>query len=934
MTSERFQKIEQLCHSALEREENQRAAFLEHACAGDDALRSDVESLLAHHSTGERFEPSPVLEAAKIRSMPGTKLGPYEIIEPIGKGGMGEVWKARDTRLDRVVAIKLSKTEFSERFEREARAVAALNHPHICQLYDVGPNYLVFEYVEGEPLKGPLPLDKTLEYAAQICDALDAAHTKKITHRDLKPANILVNKQCVKLLDFGLAKIEEPVEMAEQAVTTGLTVKGQIMGTLRYMSPEQLQGKKADARSDIFSFGCVLYEMITGKHAFDGASPASVIGAILERPAPSIADVAPLALDRVLRRCLEKYPDRRWQSASDVKWTLENLENADAASQSDTRAVRSWTRWTVSAILALVSVGIVGWALWPKPAPETRSVRFVLDPPPGNSFVHPFFAQSFSPDGRFFVFSGGTPRSGGSLWLRPLDSFEARQLPGTEGGNGTFWSPDGRSIGFVAENKLKRIEIPGGSPQILCDVGSNYEGGSWSRNGVILFSDGGVIRRVPATGGAATAVTALDPARIEIGHFFPQFLSDGRAFLYLIQSPNAKVQGIYAAVLDGASGRAISPARIIAGADSKAVYAPPFAGSQGYLLWQRQDTLMAQRFDPSRLRVEGDPISVAHPVDSLTFYPDLRRAAFWTSDTGFLAYLTGSGHGFRMNWVSRDGKQREAIGPEDDYEWPRLSPDGRRLAVARSVSTNQEIWVYEFSRNVMARLTFSGKNTLPVWSSDGRQITFSSVRNGSGQISRKDIGGAGREERLAQGAKVTLDWSRDGRYLLYEEQNAKTGWDLIVLPLDGPEGAQRDPIPFLQTPFDEQDGVFSPDGKWIAYDSNESGETEVYIQPFPPSGGKWQVSSGGGSNPRWRGDGKELFYRIDPLGDVMAAGIHTSPGRVDIDPPHVLFMWNGPPTFDVSSDGQHFLMLDPPGANTGIVRLLTLVSNWQAALKK
>jgi eukaryotic-like serine/threonine-protein kinase len=572
---------------------------------------------------------------------PGDKLGPYEILAPIGAGGMGEVYKARDTRLDRVVAIKTSKTEFSERFEREARAVAALNHSNICTLYDVGPNYLVMEYIEGTPLKGPLSLDQTLKYAVQICDALDAAHKKGITHRDLKPANILVTKAGIKLLDFGLAKFEKPVAVVQETVTMALTSQGQILGTLLYMSPEQLQGKEADARSDIFSFGCVLYEMVTGRRAFDGASPASVIAAILERPAPSIAEVAPAALDRLLKRCTEKDPDHRWQSASDLQWALENLKLPETGSQSNPRAARSWIPWMVSAVLALVSVGIAGWALWPKPAPETRSIRFALDPPPGNSFLFPFFAQSFSPDGRFLVFSAGAKSSGGSLWLRPLDSLEALPLPGTEGGNGTFWSPDGKSIGFVAENKLKRVEIQGGSPQILCDVGSNYQGGSWSRDGVILFSDGGVIRRVPATGGAATPVTALDPARIEIGHFFPLFLPDGRTFLYLIWSPKANVQGIYAAVIDGAAGRAISPTRIIAGADSKAVYAPPLAGSPGYLLWLRQDTLMAQRFDPSRLRVEGDPISVAHPVDSVTFYPDLRRAAFWTSDTGFLAYLTG-----------------------------------------------------------------------------------------------------------------------------------------------------------------------------------------------------------------------------------------------------------------------------------------------------
>jgi eukaryotic-like serine/threonine-protein kinase len=863
----------------------------------------------------------------------GERLGPYEIVSFIGEGGMGEVYKARDTRLDRVVAIKVSKQEFTERFEREARAVAALSHPNICQLYDVGANYLVFEYIEGKPLKGPLPLDRALDYAAQICDALDAAHSKKITHRDLKPANILVTKQGVKLLDFGLAKIDKPVAVAQDTVTMALTSQGQILGTLLYMSPEQLQGKEADSRSDIFSFGCVLYEMLTGKRTFDGSSPASVIAAILERPSPSAAEVAPPALDRVLKRCLEKDPETRWQSVRDLKSALD-LVQFPAPMAPSMAPARSRLPWAIAAVLA-VALGATAWAWWSKPALEARSVRFALDPPPQNAFVHPFFGQALSPDGRFLVFSAGPESSPGSLWLHPLDSLEARPLPGTEGGNGPFWSPDEKSIGFVADGKLKRIEIQGGVPQNLCDVSDvGFQGASWGRDGVILFSDGGVIRSVRASGGAATAVTAPDAARIENGHFFPQYLPDGKTFLYLVRSPNAGVKGIYAAALGGADGRATSPKRLVADADSKAVYAPPFDGSPGYLLWMRAETLVAQRFNPANLRTEGDPIPVADSVNSAAINVNFRRAAFWASDTGMLAYFIGSGQGFRLTWVSREGKHRESVGPEDIYEWPRLSPDGNRLAVARSNENSKatDIWIYEFSRNLMTRLTFAGANNLPVWSPDGRRIAFSSARDGAGYIVLKDASGAGREERLAEGPKPVLDWSRDGRYVLYEERNPKTGLDLMILPLDGP--VPRTPIPFVQTPFDEKDGAFSPDGKWIAYDSNESGETEVYIQSFPPSGGKWQVSNGGGSYPRWRGDGKELFYRETPLGSVMAAGIHTSPGRVDIDPPHRIFEWGGPPTYDVASDGQRFLMLEPPGADRAITEPLLIVTNWHAGWKK
>jgi Tol biopolymer transport system component len=518
-----------------------------------------------------------------------------------------------------------------------------------------------------------------------------------------------------------------------------------------------------------------------------------------------------------------------------------------------------------------------------------------------------------------------------------LDSLEARKLSGTEGANGTFWSPDGKSIGFVADGKLKRIELQSGAPQTLCDAGTTtFQGASWSREGVILFSDGNILRRVSAEGGAVTPVTALDPARIEIGNYFPQFLPDGRSFLYLIRSPKANVQGIYSATLGEGNAPASSRTRIIPGTDAKALYAAPFAGSPGYLLWMRQDTLVAQRFDPNRVRTEGNPEPVADSVSSAVLGTGVRRAAFWTSDAGVMTYFTGPGQSFRMTWVGRDGKHREGIGPEDVYEWPKLSPDGRRLAVSRGASSSlQDIWVYEFDRNLITRLTFGGNNNLPAWSRDGREIVFSSQREGSSGIYRKDASGAGQEQQLAQGRQAVMDWSRDGRYLLYEEPNAKTGWDLMVMPLDGLEGAPAKAKPFLQTPFDEQDGVFSPDGKWIAYDSNESGQTEVYIQAFPPSGGKWQVSTSGGSMPHWRGDGKELFYRKDPLGDVMAATIHTSSGRVEIDAAHILFQWSGPETFEAASNGQGFLMLSPPGENIGFgFKSITVVSNWQAGLKK
>jgi Tol biopolymer transport system component len=865
----------------------------------------------------------------------GDKLGPYEILAPIGAGGMGDVYKARDSRLDRTVAIKVAKAEFSERFEREARAVAALNHPRICQLYDVGPNYLVFEYVEGQVPKGPLPLETALAYASQICEALDAAHARKIIHRDLKPANTLVTRQGMKLLDFGLAKFDKPVAVSEETLTMALTSQGQILGTLQYMSPEQLQAKEADARSDIFALGCLLYEMLTGKRAFEGASQASVIAAILERPAPSLAGIAPPALERVLTRCLEKDPDKRWQSASDLRWALENLQSSEGIAQTQPQPFRAggWVAWAAAGVLAAL-LGAAVWMLWPKPATPAQPVRFSLNPPAQSQFAFPFFGQSVSPDGRFIVFSAGSASTQASLWLRPVDSVDARALPGTEGGNGPFWSPDSKSIAFLADNKLKRVDIEGGSPQSLCAADFDFEGGAWGRNGVILFSDGKVIRSVPATGGTSAPVTSLDPARVEIGHYFPQFLPDGRTILYVIRSPKPDVRGLYTATLDAASGKATRGARLIPEGSSKALYTPPFAGSPGYLLWMRAEDLVAQRFDPAHLRLEGNATVVAESVDEARL-TGFRRAAFWTSDTGLLAYFGGQfggSQGFQLDWLSRDGKQREPIGPRDSYDWPRLSPDGTRFAVSRGAASEQnDIWVYEFSRKLMTRLTFQGINNQPVWSPDGAKIAFSSAYSGAPKILRKAASGTGETETLLEGDGALMDWSRDGKYLVYEQQNANTGWDLMVAQLDG----AGKPAPFLQTPFDERHAAFSPDGKWIAYDSDESGKAEVYIQSFPASGGKWQVSNAGGTIPRWRGDGKELYFRLASLGDLMAASIHVSSGRIDVEAPHQLFRWTGPPTYDASADGQHFLMQDPPGVNDfSIVKPMTVVTNWQAALKK
>jgi serine/threonine protein kinase/Tol biopolymer transport system component len=891
----------------------------------------------------------------------GTRLGPYEILAPIGAGGMGEVYKSRDTRLDRIVAIKTSKTEFSQRFEREAKAVAALNHANICQLYDVGPDYLVMEYIEGTPLKGPLSVDQALKYAAQICDALDAAHKKGIAHRDLKPANILVTKAGIKLLDFGLAKLASPG--GEQAVqplndatlTMALTGRNEIVGTLYYMSPEQLQaqatGKEVDGRSDIFSFGIVLYEMLTGVRAFEGSSPASVIAAIMERPAPSVAEVAPPALDYVLKRCLEKDAENRWQTASDLKAAL-LLAAVPVVQAAPPAPAKRRSAWIVAtAVAATTIIAAAAWAWW-RPAPEpVPPIQFSLDAPPDTEFRSLYFSSAVSPDGRFLVFAAQkkgdatTP----TLWLREMNSLTSRELPGTEDGNGPFWSPDSKSIGFQADGKLKRIDLAGGSVQNLCDATEvGFEGGSWNQDGVILFgSAAGGLTRVSSAGGAPVPVTSPDREKESsvsgaISHRYPHFLPDGRNFLYT-QLGALDRSGIYVASLD----RPNQSVRLLQ-SDAKAVYVPPRNGLNGYLLWLRDQTLVAQRFDPKSRKLDGEPLVVADGIAS-GFAANGRRAAYSVSATGVLAYRGGGNAGFDLSWVNRDGKP-EATASSASFQRggdPSISPDGRRIAMERQTGSSMQVWLYETDRGIMTRLSLdAGFSWFPVWSPDGKQVAYSANRNGSWGIYRKDAGGGGKEEQLLSGSDAGAQpssWSRDGRYLLYQSGDRQVYGNMVkqvgifLLPLTGTP-QERKPVPFLQTPFREANAQFSPDGKWVAYESDESGHQEVYVQPFPSTGAKWQVSNKGGVQPRWRGDGRELFFISETTQRLWAAGIQASAGHVEIATPRPLFpilLFPGPSfLYDVTRDGQHFVVISPPGAGAQGTSAIDIVSDWQSGLKK
>ncbi len=871
----------------------------------------------------------------------GTKLGPYEITAPVGAGGMGEVYRARDSRLDRVVAIKVSQERFSERFEREAKAIAALNHPNICTLHDVGPDYLVMEYVEGTPLKGPLPFDQALKYAVQICDALDAAHKKGITHRDLKPANILVTKAGIKLLDFGLAKLGtsemgQAPKPDDATLTMALTRKSEIVGTLYYMSPEQLQaqanGQEIDGRSDIFSFGIVLHEILTGKRAFEGSSPASVIAAIMERPAPSIADIAPPALDRVLRRCLAKDPDDRWQTARDLKAELEWILGATEAPSTAPSQLRPGTEarpkgavYALAAVaaLAMLALALLAFAGFRETPPEARLITAIILPPEDASFnfTRDFNPPAISPNGRQIVF-GVRSGSKSQLWVRPLDSPVAQPLAGTENATFPFWSPDNKSIAFFADGKLKRIEVAGGSALTIADA-PNARGGAWNPEGVIVYAPAATsgLQRVAATGGTPTPATVLAPDNRS--DRFPWFLPDGRHFLFETQIQQGSNDDLLRiASLDS------KEVRTLGRANSNAVYA------QGHLLFLRELTLLAQPFDAQRLATTGDATPVGERVQGML--TNGVAGVFSVSRDGILAYQTGSGRAEQqLVWFDRSGKRVGTLGDAGEFGSFNFSPDHKSLAVS-VLGPNDDLWIYEVGHGLRTRFTFNPTvERDPVWSPDGRKIVFRSDQKGHFDLYRKSADLAGTEEILyADGADKTPDsWSADGKFLLFTRVDPKTKDDIWVLPLT-PDAAGGKPFPYLQTPSIETEARFSPDGKWVAYVSDDSQRDEVYVAPFPGPGGKRQISTAGGNFPRWREDGRELFYMGLNGVSLMTAEVSVKGGSIEVGAVRSL----GIPTFtggylyDVSADGQRFLLAAAPEQKSSAP--LTLVYNWTMLLKR
>jgi len=868
----------------------------------------------------------------------GDQVGPYEILSPIGAGGMGEVYRARDPRLGRDVAIKVSKDRFSERFDREARAVAALNHPNICTLYDVGPNYLVMEYVDGSSPHGPMPLEEALPIARQVADALEAAHDRGIVHRDLKPANIKVTPEStVKVLDFGLAKMitaasgEAPAENSP-TLSMAATRAGIILGTAAYMAPEQAKGGNVDKRADIWAFGVVLYELVTGKRLFEGEDLTETLAAVV-RDKPDLSQ-APAPVRRLIEKCLEKDPKKRLRDISGVALLLE--ETAAAPPAAAITAARS-TRWPwVVAVAAVAGLAALAFVHFRETPPGLQPVKFLINAPPDTTYTEMYGGYAVSPDGRYVVVAA-RGKLARSLWLRPLDSLTARQLAGTEDGNYPTWSPDSRSLAFFAGGKIKRIEITGGAPLTLGETADSQVPpvGAWNRDGVILFGSVSGLQRVSASGGGVTAVTKVTAT--ESGHGYPEFLPDGNRFLYFVASSDQKVQGVFASSLRHPEQR-----KQIVRTSAKAVYVPPRGAHPGYLLWLQGQTLVAQRFNADSLELTGDPVSVAeeigrNPTNEI-------RAAFWASEAGVLTYFAApSAVASEIAWIGRDGKNLGAASPADVVRSLALAPGAERMALERMEpgQNNRDIWVREFRSGIITRLTFDpAEDGLPVWSPDGKQVAFVSSREGGMfQLYRKPASGAGQEERLTEGGgnpKAVLDWSKDGKYLLYREQNPGTGRDLMALPLEG----DRKPIVVVKTQFPENTGALSPDGRWVAYSSNDSGHAEIYVQAFPGSagpGGRWQVSNGSGYDVRWRGDGKELYYETnDGSEEMMAVALQTGPLGVRAEPPRMLFTaafaTGGLRQFDVTPDGKRFLMILSSGPANDTP--LTVVANWQAALRK
>jgi serine/threonine protein kinase/Tol biopolymer transport system component len=900
---------------------------------------------------------------------PGTRLGAYEITGTLGAGGMGEVYRARDRKLSRDVALKILPELFARdpdrraRFEREATVLASLNHPNIGAIYGFEEteetSALVLELVDGETLadritRGPIPLEEALPIARQICEALEAAHEHGIVHRDLKPANVKLRSDgVVKVLDFGLAKALKPVaagskeqdpayatSLSPTITTPAATAMGVIMGTAAYMSPDQARGKPADKRADLWAFGCVLYEMLTGRRAFESSEVSDTLALILMKEPDwrALPPTIPPGIRTLLRRSLEKDRKRRLADASDAR--LE-IEEALAPSGGDTVSPlplpikgRSRIPWWIAAfaLVAIAALAVPTVLYLTQAPPEPLLTRLdVVTPATTDAF-----SFAISPDGRQLVFvatEGGRSR----LWVRALDQAIARTLPGTDGANWPFWSPDGHAVGFFADGKLKRINLGGGAPQELA-VALQARGATWNAADVIVFAPTatGPLMQVPARGGTPAAATQLSKG--QGSHRWPQFFPDGRRFIFSVALGQLETRGVYLASLDGGE-----PKRLLS-VDTSALYAPP-----GFLLYVSNDALVAHAFDESSMTVVGDPQTVAQGVG---IEEGMWRGGFSVSAAGVVAHRTSTTYGRQLAWADRTGKVLRTMRPGADASLgtiahPSIAANGRHIALAMTAQGNPDIWLTNVDSGVTSRFTTDpAVDFSPVWKPDGTLIVFRSSRNGVFDLFEKPADSAGDERLLlaSQQNKSATDWSRDGRVLLYAIADPKTQSDLWALPMTEPTDARK-PLPVVQTMFDEIQGQFSPDGRWIAYASNESGRYDIFVKPFPEAGGRFVVSTAGGTSPRWSRDGRELFY---VAADYQLMAVPMKPGKdprtliagapVSLFATHLAAGGNLPPAgynsgaqFSVTLNGQFLMNM---AADDAVTSPITLILNWTAALKK
>ncbi|MEZ5356864.1 MAG: protein kinase [Bryobacteraceae bacterium] len=871
---------------------------------------------------------------------PGDKLGAYEVTALLGAGGMGEVYKARDTRLDRSVAIKVLPDHIAQRddararFEREARAVASLNHPHICTLHDIGPNYMVMELIEGETLaarieKGPIPLEQALGYATQIADALDRAHRAGVTHRDVKPQNIMLTRDGVKVLDFGLAKSAPTAPgPSEATLTKALTTEGTVLGTPQYMAPEQFEGKEADARSDIWAFGAVLYEMVTGRKAFEGKTYTSLVGAILSAdPAPmALKPFTPAWLERLVQRCLAKDPDDRWQSIRDVVIELRSPP-AEAAAPMQSKIAR-WPALAAAVLAGALAVAGAGWYSAIRPEPLRPLIRLDAEVAAGAPLARQLVGGAFggnmlalSPDGRRLVLTMRGADKKVRLHTRLLDQTEVMPLAGTENAYGPFFSPAGDWIGFFADGKLRKIAVDGGTTVTLCDAPAAF-GGTWGDDGSIIaaLNVTGSLSRIPSAGGKPVPVTTLSPG--EVTHRWPEALPGSQAVLFTSSAVLGRYDAANISVVSLTTGERKT-------LDPRGFY-PRFLASEthpmtGHLVYLNGTTLFAVPFDPVSLTSKGAPAPILEDVTSTP----AAGGDFAVARNGTFAHISGKASlvTFGISWLDRSGKADPLLTAPGLIYPPRFSPDGKRLAFSIGSATGSDLWVRDLDRNTTSRLSFRpGRNEFPVWSPDGKVIVFQSTDPAAPGLYAVRSDGSGEAGRLSTGDPIEYPYSfsPDGKHLAFHGSGNDGSWDIFTMPVeadtapDGPGVRLGKPELFVGTPAMESGPRFSPDGRWLAYHSAESGMPEVYVRSFPGPGGRWQVSKGGGVDPVWLPDGQGLFF-LTPEGQVLAVDSTARGDTFVASEPRVwtetrVQRYSVYANYDVAPDGKRLAVIVPPAA--------------------